>query len=63
LFGVPHLKQIITGYESVSPLRKGWRERIPVHQLHPLAVHAAGHGRSYGVELATAARQTLDLAG
>ena len=24
-------------------LRRGWRDRVPVHQLHPLAVHAAGH--------------------
>lgn len=62
LFGVPHLSQIIDGYESVRPLRKGWRERVPVHQLHPLAVHAAGHGRSYGVALTAAARATLDLA-
>ncbi len=59
LFGAPHLTQIVAGYESVNPLRKGWRGRVPVHQLHPLAVHAAGHGRSYGVELASAARATL----
>ncbi len=61
LFGAPHLNAIIDGYESVTPLRQGWRERTPVHQLHPLAVHAAGHGRSYGSELASAARATLDL--
>lgn len=63
LFGVPHLTQIITGYESVAPLRTGWCERIDVHQLHPLAVHAAEHGRSYRVTLAAAARATLELAG
>ncbi|PKQ17997.1 MAG: fructosamine kinase, partial [Actinobacteria bacterium HGW-Actinobacteria-8] len=62
LFGAPHLAQIVAGYESVTPLRTGWRERVPVHQLHPLAVHAAGHGRVYGVELAAAARATLTLA-
>lgn len=62
LFGTPHLEQILEGYQQVHPLREGWRERIPAHQLHPLAVHAAGHGRSYGVELAAAARQTLALA-
>ncbi len=59
LFGVPHLARIIEGYESVAPLRTGWQERTPLHQLHPLAVHAAGHGRAYGVELARAARATL----
>lgn len=62
LFGAPHLGEIFAGYEEQSPLVDGWRERVPVHQLHPLAVHAAGHGRSYGVELAAAARATLELA-
>lgn len=63
LFGAPYLPQIVAGYESVAPLLTGWRARILVHQLHPLAVHAAGHGRSYGVELAAAARAALKLAG
>lgn len=62
LFGAPFLEEIFGGYEEQSPMADGWRERIPVHQLHPLAVHAAGHGRSYGVELTAAARATLDLA-
>lgn len=62
LFGAHHLTHIISGYQSVAPLRAGWQERVPVHQLHPLAVHAAGHGRSYGVELIAAARATLSLA-
>ncbi|WP_128646419.1 fructosamine kinase family protein, partial [Rhodococcus sp. BS-15] len=51
LFGCPHLDVVVDGYETVHPLRAGWRARIPVHQLHPLAVHAAGHGRSYGTAL------------
>ncbi|MFI8566837.1 fructosamine kinase family protein [Rhodococcus sp. NPDC078407] len=55
LFGCPLLDEIIEEYESVRPLRDGWRERVSLHQLHPLAVHAAGHGRSYGVALHTAA--------
>lgn len=63
LFGAPHLADIVRGYESVTSLYEGWRERIPVHQLHPLAVHAVGHGRSYGVELTRAAKATLALAG
>ncbi len=61
LFGVPHLAYIIRGYQLVNPLRTGWRERTPLHQLHPLAVHAAGHGRAYGVQLARAAHETLAL--
>ena len=63
LFGAPHLDEIVAGYESTHPLRRGWRDRIPLHQLHPLAVHAASYGRGYGVELADAARRTLALPG
>lgn len=63
LFGAPHLGEIVAGYGREHSLRDGWRDRIPLHQLHPLAVHAAGHGRSYGVELVRAARAVLALAG
>lgn len=62
LFGCPHLNVILAGYESVLPLRALWRERIPLHQLHPLAVHAAGHGPAYGFALAEAAEKVLALA-
>ena len=55
LFGCPHLDEVLGAYDAQLPLRAGWRERVPVHQLHPLAVHAAGHGRSYGVALVEAA--------
>jgi fructosamine-3-kinase len=61
LFGVPFLDEIVAAYDTESPLRSGWRERVPLHQLHPLAVHAAGHGPSYGRALAEAAQRTLDL--
>lgn len=61
LFGCPELGQIRAGYDATAPLTSGWRERIPVHQLHPLAVHAAGHGPSYGIALGRAARATLAL--
>lgn len=61
LFGAPFLDHIREAYGLESPLRDGWRERIPLHQLHPLAVHAAGHGASYGRALSDAARNALDL--
>jgi fructosamine-3-kinase len=66
LFGLPNLERVLAAYESEAvamgePLRSGWRERVPVHQLHPLAVHAAGHGRGYGVALVEAAEATLAL--
>lgn len=61
LFGLPFLDDAVAGYQEVAPLSPGWRQRVPVHQLHPLAVHAAGHGRAYGAALAEAARDTLAL--
>ncbi|MDN4478403.1 fructosamine kinase family protein [Demequina sp. SYSU T00039] len=61
LFGLPFLDDAVAGYAEAAPLRAGWRSRVPVHQLHPLAVHAAGHGRAYGAALADAARATLAL--
>nr|WP_286346759.1 fructosamine kinase family protein [Frondihabitans sucicola] len=61
LFGCPYLDDVLAGYDAAHPLRNGWRDRVPLHQLHPLAVHAAGHGRSYGVALARAAEETLAL--
>lgn len=61
LFGAPYLEEIHRGYLELNPLPEGWRERTPIHQLHPLAVHAAAHGPNYGVELHLAARATLRL--
>ncbi len=62
LFGCPFVEEVLAAYDGEAPLRPGWRERVPVHQLHPLAVHAAGHGRGYGVALADAAQAVLQLA-
>lgn len=62
LFGCPFLDDVLAAYDRVAPLRPGWRDRVPLHQLHPLAVHAAGHGRGYGLALADAARAVLALA-
>lgn len=61
LFGCPLLEVVLEAYQLASPLRPGWRDRVPVHHLHPLAVHAAGHGRSYGIALADAAEAVLEL--
>jgi fructosamine-3-kinase len=61
LFGCPFLGDILAAYDAVAPLRDGWRDRVPLHQLHPLAVHAAGHGRGYGIALAEAADAVVDL--
>ena len=48
-------------WDRSKPLPWFWRERIPLHQLHPLAVHAASYGPSYGRALHDAALATLAL--
>jgi fructosamine-3-kinase len=34
-------------YEEVHPLQTGWQERVPLHQIAPLVVHAIKFGGSY----------------
>lgn len=37
----------VRAYDEVFPLAAGWRERLPLHQLAPLAVHAIKFGGGY----------------
>lgn len=62
LFGCPFIDDVLAAYDRAAPLRPGWRDRVPLHRLHPLAVHAAGHGRAYGAALAEAAEAVLETA-
>jgi fructosamine-3-kinase len=48
LFGAPYLEEIRAGYAVVHPLAEGWVERVPLHQLHCLLVHAVLFGGGYG---------------
>lgn len=48
LFGLPHLDVVLASYDEHRPLAPGWRERVGVHQLHPLLVHAVLFGGAYG---------------
>jgi fructosamine-3-kinase len=59
LFGLPHLDRVLTAYDDASPLADGWRERVAIHQLWPLLVHAALFGSAYGARAGTAARSVL----
>jgi fructosamine-3-kinase len=59
LFGAPSLDRILVGYNDTVPLAAGWRSRIPLHQLHPLLVHACLFGASYRDEVRSAARAAL----
>jgi fructosamine-3-kinase len=44
-------------YAEVSPLAEGWRERVPLHQLAPLVIHAIKFGGGYvGASQAAIAR-------
>jgi fructosamine-3-kinase len=60
LFGAAHLGRIIDAYDETSPLADGWRARVPLHQLHPLLVHAVLFGGGYGARAADAARSMLE---
>ncbi|WP_306361893.1 fructosamine kinase family protein [Nocardia sp. CC227C] len=59
LFGIPHLDRILAAYDEQAPLGEGWRQRIPLHQLHPLLVHVVLFGGAYGAMAADAAVAAL----
>jgi fructosamine-3-kinase len=59
LFGGPHLDEIVAGYDATYPLAAGCQARVPLHQLHPLLVHAALFGGGYGSRAGAAAARLL----
>ena len=59
LFGAPYLDEILRAYDATVPLADGWRSRVPLHQLHPLLVHACLFGAAYVPQVTAAARQAL----
>lgn len=63
LFGAPHLDRIIASYDATTPLADGWHDRVGLHQLHPLLVHAVLFGGSYGDQAAAVAQSQLDRLG
>jgi fructosamine-3-kinase len=42
---------LVTAYDATYPLADGWRERIALHQLYPLAAHACLFGGGYGAQV------------
>ena len=57
LFGLTHLPRVMAAYNEAAPLADGWEDRLGVHQLHPLLVHACMFGGGYGARAgAVAAR-------
>ncbi|MFC6287211.1 fructosamine kinase family protein [Nocardioides sp. GCM10027113] len=59
LFGLPHLPRVLEAYHEASPLADGWEDRLPLHQLFPLLVHAAMFGGGYAARAATIAGRYL----
>ncbi len=48
--GVP--PALIAAYHEVFPLADGWRDRVTLWQLYPLAAHAVLFGGGYGAQVA-----------
>ena len=56
LFGLPYLDRVLASYAEARPLADGWQDRVGVHQLWPVLVHAALFGGSYGARAGQVAR-------
>ncbi|PTU58037.1 fructosamine kinase [Sphaerisporangium cinnabarinum] len=59
LFGAPFLDEILAGYDAAHPLARGWRHRVALHQVYPVAVHAVLFGGGYRAQLRSSVRALL----
>lgn len=50
---------LVDAYSEAYPLADGWRERIALHQLYPLAAHACLFGGGYGSQVVSTLRRYL----
>jgi fructosamine-3-kinase len=57
LFGLPHLQRVTDAYAEAHPLAEGWQDRLGLHQLFPLLVHACLFGGGYAARAAETARR------
>ena len=57
MFGTPWGDRILGAYNETWPLADGWRDRVPLHQLHPLLTHCVLYGTSYLAQTVATARQ------
>lgn len=55
LFDLPHLARVLAAYDEADPLADGWQDRVALHQVHPLLVHAVLFGGGYGAQAAAVA--------
>ncbi len=47
LFGCPRIDVVLAAYDEEAPLTEGWQDRVLLHQLHPLMLHAVLFGGGY----------------
>lgn len=59
VFGFPYLDLVYRGYNQCSLLDDGWEERIGLHQLTMVIMHADLFGGSYTAHALSIARQYL----
>ena len=57
LFQGPHTARIIGAYDEAAPLADGWPERVGLHQLHPVMLHAVLFGGGYVSQAVQIARR------
>ncbi|WP_457184581.1 fructosamine kinase family protein [Nocardioides sp. P5_E3] len=55
LFGLTHLPRVMAAYDEAQPLAEGWEDRLGIHQLFPLLVHACMFGGGYGARAGSVA--------
>ena len=59
VFGQSYWDKIYEGYNAESKLESGWQERIGLHQLHILIIHAELFGGSYGDQTVSVCKKYL----
>lgn len=47
VFGFPHLEDVVAGYDAESALAAGWQDRLGLHQLGIVIMHAHLFGGGY----------------
>jgi fructosamine-3-kinase len=59
MFGLPHLPRVLDAYAEAFPLADDWEDRVALHQLFPLLVHACMFGGGYGTRAAESAARYI----
>lgn len=59
LFGMAYLSNILDGYQTVHPLKKGFEDRLTLWQLYPIAGHCVFFGGGYVSEYRAMLRSLL----